>query len=467
MMIHPTSADARTNLPISTDFYASSRLVQVPAQPVQATQKITVQQLQCANRPPIDHANFTLPVKSAADIGRFSELDARVKFLRRWNSPEPGENIVLMVHEQHCRSLMVTREVVQDFLNDGLCPLNQSELKALALFLLTNKLFSALAWLVFQSNTDTLDLHRCNLGSEGVEQVAEWVRTVPFKVTLDLANNGIDASGAQLLAEALEADTIAHLDLGSNPLGDEGVQLLCAGLSRNSSVESLALYDVGAAGAGMKALAGVLDTHPSLSRLDLNSIAFDDAAAEIFAAALGCNKRLTSLSLYHVLASDAGLSMVVGALKTNTALKAVHLSLHESDLRQRQLPVALAEALTVNQTLTALEVFFGVITNEAAQGLVVAVARNTALQTFDCHLAAYGLTKENAVAIEQIKDKVEANALIEAAGNALSKLSQRPEWTVPIPSEVGHTIAAFVAQVGVDEKRNEAMLAIVKAGTVG
>lgn len=465
-MIHSTNANVRTGLTI-TDSYASSMSVQRPAQPAQAARKMTVQQLQYVSRPPIDHAHYALPVKSVADIGRFAELDARIEFLRMSDSPGPGENIVSMVREQHCRSLMVTREVVQDFLTDGLCPLEQSESKALALFLLTNKLFSALAWLVVRSNTATLDLQRCNLGNEGVRQVGEWASTVPFKVALDLSNNGIDAGGALLLAEALEANTIAHLDLGLNPLGDEGVQLLCVGLSRNSSVESLLLYHVGAAGPGMKAIAGVLDTHPSLSSLNLNSNAFDDAAAAIFAAALGHNKRLTSLSVRHAVASDAGLSMLVGALKTNTALKAMRVCLDESELLQLQLPVALAEALTVNQTLTVLEVFFGVIANEAAQGLVDAVARNTTLRTFDCHLAAYGLTKENAAALKQMKEKVEANSLIEAAGNALSDLSRRPEWTVQVPDEVGQCIAAFVAQVGGDQNRKETMGAIIEAGPLG
>lgn len=464
-MIHSTSANQRSSLPVANDSVVPS--MAVPSQPVQAAQKMTVRQLQDANRPPIDHARYTLPVKSVADIGCFAELDARIKVLRMGHPPGPGENIVLMVREQHCRTLMVTREVVQNFLNDGLCPPEQSELKALALFLLTNKLDSALAWLVVQSNTSTLDLQRCNLGSEGAARVADWVRTVPFKVILDLSNNGIDAGGVQLLAAALEADTVAHIDLGLNPLGDEGVQLLCAGLSRNSSVKLLLLYGVGAAGAGMKAVAGVLDSHPSLSRLNLDSNAFDDAAAPIFAAALGHNKRLTSLSLRHVVASDAGLSMLVSALKTNTGLEAMRFSLDESELLQVELPVALAEALTVNQTLTVLEVFFSVISNKAAQGLVDAVAKNTALRTFDCHLAAYGLTKENAVAMEQIKEKVEANALIGAAGRALSDLSRRPEWTVQVPDEVGQCIAAFVAQVGGDERRKETMGAIINAGPVG
>ena len=462
-MMHPTGATARACLPFATDITASP--VYVPAQSTHVTSKMTLLHLRNSNRPPFDHADYTLPLKSAMDNGRLAEIDAYIKFIRTSDLYEMAPDVTPMIHEQHRQSLMVTRESVLAFMHDGLFPQEHFEFQALALFLLTNKLFDALAWLVIHSSTDTLGLDRCNLGNEGVKRVAEWARTISFKVSLDLSNNEIDAVGAGLLAEALEADTIVELNLGLNPLGDEGVQLVCTGLSRNSSMQSLLLCGVGAVGAAIQAIAGVLDTHPSLSRLNLGSNAFDDAAAAVLAAALGRNKLLKSLSMRNSVASDAGLSQLVGALKTNTALKSMRVSLSES--RHRHLPVAVAEALAINQTLTSLEVFFGVITDEAAKGLVAAVAKNTALRTFKCRLAPYGQTKKNAAAVKQIKDKVRANALIEAAGNALADLSQQPEWTVPVPSEVGQSIAAFVAQVAADERRLEAMRSIGQAGPLG
>jgi hypothetical protein len=197
----------------------------------------------------------------------------------------------------------------------------------------------------------------------------------------------------------------------------------------------------------------------------LSSNIYDDGATAIFAKALGHNKTLRSLAMKHVDASDAGLCMVIGALKTNTALASMRLSLSEPE--HIHLPVAVAEALAVNQTLSVLEVFLGVVTNEAAEGLVEAVAKNSSLRTFECRFAPYRLTAENAAAMKRIHDKVEANALIEAAGNALADLSQRPEWTVPIPLEIGLSIAAFAAQVGADEDRQAAMRAITKAVPLG
>jgi hypothetical protein len=461
-MMHPSGANARVRLPLAAALAAPS--VSVPAESAHAAQTI-LEQLRNSSRPPFDHADYALPLKSAADNWRLAELDAQIRYLRMSDFDGFEEQAASIIHEQHCRSLMATRETVQDFLSNGRCPPEPEECRALALFLLTNRLFGALTWLVVQSDTDTLDLQRCKLGNEGAESVAEWAGTIPFKVRLDLSQNGITAAGAGLLAQTLAANTIAELDLGSNPLGDEGVQLVCAGLARNTSVRSLLLYGVDMAGAGMQAIAAVLDSHPGLGRVNLDSNAFDDAAAAALAAALAHNRTLASLSINHADASDAGLSLIVGALKTNTALESLRISLGAPE--HGRLPVALAEALTVNRTLGALHVFLGLITNEAARGLVAAVARNTALRTFKCRLGAYGHTEENAAAVKQIRDKVRANASIEDAGNALADLSQRPEWTVPIPPEVGQSIAALVAQVGADRRRQQMMLAIVEAGTLG
>jgi hypothetical protein len=465
-MIHSSSANMRPDLRSAINSTLSTvSSMSVPAQTTQIAHDMRLERLLFANRPPIDAVSYTLPLKSVADEGCFAELDARIAFLRDQGAHARGENIVQMVHEQHCRSLMVTREAVQDFFNDGVCPRDHAELKALALFLLTNGLFDALTWLVAQSGGDTLDLHRCNLGNDGAETVAKWAMILPYKVRLDLSNNRMDAAGVRLLAEVLKADTIVALDLGLNPLGDAGVEIICTGLAKNSSVRSLYLSHVGADSAGMEAVAGVLDTHPSLASLNLDANGYDDAAATVFATALGYNKTLRSLSIHHADASDAGLSTVVGALRTNTALLMMGASLSEPG--HLQLPLVLAEVLAVNQTLSDLDVFFGLITNNAANKLAAAVARNTGMRTFECRLSAYGLTEENAAAVKRIRDKVKANEMIEAAGNAVTTLSQSPGSAVPVPFEIGQVIAAFAAQVAEDQCRLVMMQAIVEAGRAG
>jgi len=79
----------------------------------------------------------------------------------------------------------------------------------------------------------------------------------------------------------------------------------------------------------------------------------------------------------------------------------------------------------------------------------------------------YRHSEANAVIASQISEKVQANALIEGAGLALSELSQLPEAQVPIPPEVGYRIAAFAAQAAADNRRREAMHSLVAAGPLG
>ena len=76
-------------------------------------------------------------------------------------------------------------------------------------------------------------------------------------------------------------------------------------------------------------------------------------------------------------------------------------------------------------------------------------------------------TPETSAARRQIDDKLRANSLIEAAGNALADLSRWPEWPVTFPDEVGQSIAGFMAQVAVDENRSAAMKYGIQAGPLG
>lgn len=444
-MIRSSSPIHRNGSTTLREFYIAPASFELTSNSTARTR--TMQDLQRSNVPPFDHTAFSLPEKSVNQVNSFVSSSGK---------------IVRCETETDARK--VNREEVQDFFLSGAFSKEPSEVRALKIFLLTNKLYGALAWLVVRSNPGWLELADCALGNEIAGKVVEWVKAIPFKVKLDLSDNGIDAAGAALLAEALEADTITHLDLSGNPLGAEGVQLVCAALVRNKSLRSLSLAGVGAASLGFHAIASVLDSHPSLSSLNLNVNAFDDDAAAGFAAALGHNTILTDLSLIHVEASDAALCSVAGALMTNTALDRISLSRRKPD----DLPVSVAEtlcqALMVNQTLTCLQLPAASVTGAAANRLAMGVAQNTTLRFFFSRF----LYIPGAAAVQRhIDDKLRANALIDAAGDALSDLSKLPEATVPIPSEAGRSIAAFVAQVATDENRRAAIQSIVLAGPLG
>lgn len=464
-MTDPTGNPRRIGTPVlSAPFQPSA-----PGQPQSAStgQKPDLQQLRNLRIPPTDHHDFGFPALTAAEKkARMTELDSRLAFLRTYYGPGADDDGAATVHEKIVESLKVTREVVLAFLNNGICPLDHKEFQALAIFLVKNKLPNALSWLVVETGADTLDLEHCDIGSEGVRMIADWAKNIPFMIMLDLSTNRIDADGAALLAGALPANTITRLDLGNNPLEDEGVQALGAGLHRNTSLQSLVLDYAGMKNPGIEALAGVLDIHPALTLLVVDANAFDDQGAATLATALGRNKTLSRLSVRFSELSDIGLSYFASALTSNTSLKSLKLS-GQANEECVHLPYALADALAVNQTLTNLLVVATSMPDDATRRLSAAVAVNSTLRGFDLALGGYEPGDANLAAMNGIKEKVQANALIADAGLALSELSQFSESAVSIPLEVGHQIAAFTAQVAADARRSEALTSIMNAGPLG
>jgi hypothetical protein len=332
--------------------------------------------------------------------------------------------------------------------------------------LVKNTLPDALSWLVVQAGVSILDLHHCDLGAQEMGILADWARNIPFQIRLDLSGNHIDSVGAAPLADALSANTITSLELGNNPLTDKGVQALGMALRGNTSLQSLVLYHTGLQNPGIEVLASVLDTHPALEVLVVDGNPFDDQGAASLATALGKNKTLLRLTIRFSQLSDMGLAYIANALATNANLKSLQLS-SKSDEELVQFPYALAGALLVNQTLTHLLVFADSMPEAATMRLAAAVAVNTSLRDFELALGLFGLSEANAAMASQISEKVQANALIEEAGLTLSELSQLPEWSVPIPVEIGHQIAAFAAQVAVDGSRRETLQAMAGAGPLG
>lgn len=463
-MTDPTGSSRRTSTPVLST--PSEHSAPGPAQSAGARQKLDLQQLRNLRTPPTDHPDFAFPTLCAADKNaRTAALDSRIEFLRTSWGPGADDDGMAAHHEHHVESLKVTREAVLAFMNDGICPQERREFQALAIFLVKNKLPDALSWLIVQTGAETLDLDHCDLGNEEVGMIADWAKAIPFQIRLDLASNRIDGAGAALLADAFPANTITHINLGNNALQDHGVQALCAGLGRNTSLQSLVLYHAVMENPGIEALAGVLDTHPALAILVVDGNLFDDRGAATLATALCRNKTLSRLSVRFSQLSDTGLAYLAGALTTNTSLQSLKLS--GKDEGCVHLPYALADALAANQTLTSLLVFAGSMPGAAINRLAAAVAINTTLRDFDLALASYNLSQENAAVASQISEKVRANALIANAGLALSELSQLPEWGVPIPPEVGHQIAAYAAQVAEGERRSAAMNAMAGAGPLG
>jgi Ran GTPase-activating protein (RanGAP) involved in mRNA processing and transport len=88
---------------------------------------------------------------------------------------------------------------------------------------------------------------------------------------LNLSGNGIDHRGAAAVGKAIgnAGCHLTTLQLGQNPLGDEGINALAEGLERNTSLQTLCLRQTDTGDAGASSLARALEHNRLLVQLTL------------------------------------------------------------------------------------------------------------------------------------------------------------------------------------------------------
>lgn len=152
------------------------------------------------------------------------------------------------------------------------------EVKAIAIFCVTQKLPDALSWLVLQCELDELDLADCGLGLQDVQMIASWLERCPRKIALNLNGNGIQHDGAIVLAAALKNNsTLTSLSINENAIGDIGAVALADALMTNSTLTSLRVTGNEFGDIGAVALANALNTNLTLIELDTSYNHVDDA----------------------------------------------------------------------------------------------------------------------------------------------------------------------------------------------
>lgn len=124
------------------------------------------------------------------------------------------------------------------------------------------------------ANLRTLDLDQTELGDAGVAKIftalAHHERPVALR-HIYLNAVGIGNDGAEAIAKYLASPHCAldALYATNNPLGNNGVTALAAGLKQNKSLSRLTLASVGVSDDGVIALCDALEHHPRLVTLDI------------------------------------------------------------------------------------------------------------------------------------------------------------------------------------------------------
>ena len=153
----------------------------------------------------------------------------------------------------------------------------------------------------------SLDLEGCNIGDNGMQQLADCLRVNTTLTSLDLSVNVFGDDGMARLGACLRVNTaLTSLQLNDNSeFGDEGAVELGACLRFNTALTTIILHHCNIGDKGAASFADGLRENTTLTRLDLNGNCIRAEGAEQLAECLRVNTTLTSLDISHNLSASA------------------------------------------------------------------------------------------------------------------------------------------------------------------
>ncbi|XP_023397977.2 ribonuclease inhibitor isoform X3 [Loxodonta africana] len=271
-------------------------------------------------RPPA--CSLSAQALSGAQPGRFGS---------RWAATPPGENpsSVTMNLDIQCEHLSDTQwkellpriqqvEVIR--LDD--CGLTEARCKDISSALQANP------------SLTELSLHNSELGDAGVCQVLQALQGPACKICkLSLQNCSLTAACCTVLPGTLRwLPTLLELRLSDNPLGDEGLQLLCEGLrDPQCHLERVQLEYCNLTAASCEPLAAVLPAKLGLRELVLSNNDLGEAGVQVLCRGLlGATCPLETLKL-------ASCGVTAANCKDLCSIVATKDSLQELDLGESKL----------------------------------------------------------------------------------------------------------------------------------
>ncbi|KAL5506170.1 hypothetical protein EMCRGX_G007757 [Ephydatia muelleri] len=222
-----------------------------------------------------------------------------------------------------------------------------------------------------------LNLEKCELQPEGLEEVMEGVEVNTKLETLSLSENIIDNKRASYLGMMLKGNTtLKELDLSGCELQPEGLEEVIKGFDVNTKLETLDLSENIIENKSASCLGMMLKENNTLKELNLQHCGLQPEGFEEVLKGVEVNTKFETLNL-SVNIIDNKRALCLGMmLKGNTALK--KLNLRKCGLQ----PEGLEEVIKVVQGNTKLETLNlseNIIDNKRASYLAHALKHNTTL----------------------------------------------------------------------------------------
>jgi Ran GTPase-activating protein (RanGAP) involved in mRNA processing and transport len=329
----------------------------------------------------------------------------------------------------------------------------------------------------------SLSLDNCELGPEGAVAVAESLKVNRSIVSVCLARNlvgekgaialaegltgnensvrvlllsgnDINSEGAKALAACLKNTRVARLDLGRNPVGDEGSSFVAAALMSFQCIHTLDLSYCRIGVDGVTALAKVLETNNYVRCLHLDGNRISDVGMSALADALKINKGIMTLSVMNCGIGIVGGIALGNALKQNRGISVVRVS---GNVVGPEGAAALAEALMQNECVTELDLGDNEIGPDGAMCLADALKHNSSLMMFELfgnHIGDSGTTalaealeRETVCCVRHLN--LSGNSISSSGAQALAKalLTNRSLHTLELDSnEIGDDGAERIAE---------------------
>ncbi|EPY19555.1 hypothetical protein STCU_09392 [Strigomonas culicis] len=252
-----------------------------------------------------------------------------------------------------------------------------------------------------------LNISSNEIGPDGAALVQKALARNTYITHLNLSMNELGPSGAASLAELLAVPTCAvqTLLLYGNYLGDDGVRMLCEAIQGNKEVKRFTLGNNNVTDNCAAAIAAMLEANRTLEELDLRLNAFTvggmkrlckngleqnstlsylslsgnplgPVGADELAKSLAAHRTsgVTRLDISSCSIGPTGGMRIALLLKTSNVLQEINLA---DNLLDDEAAVAIANNITVAESITDIDLSSNAINDEGATFLLDAANENT------------------------------------------------------------------------------------------
>ncbi|CAF0920662.1 unnamed protein product [Didymodactylos carnosus] len=171
----------------------------------------------------------------------------------------------------------------------------------------------------------SFDLSDNMIGDEGAKVIGEALTVNATLIGLDMGNNDLSVDGVEFISNSLKTNqALTHLYVADNDIEDDGVYVL------SDSIRNLVSLDISGNNVTDEGVRVILKANTNVINLNLSRNRLGDVGAQYLAQFLKSNNTpLACLSVEKTMISVAGIAEIAKALKVNTTLTSLEISLDD------------------------------------------------------------------------------------------------------------------------------------------